>query len=89
MTDNDANRLYQRATGASEVTAGPILHVRVMGKSRDIALDLLSINSGAADDAIREAVARFMEVPEEKFKDTVIERHENGNMTLRPEAVFG
>jgi hypothetical protein len=87
MTEHDAKKLYDRATNAN--TPGTVLHVRVMGRSRDIALDMLEIGSGSSDDAIREAVARFMEVPIGNLKDTVIERHENGNMTLRPEAVFG
>lgn len=88
MADNDAEKLYQRATG-TETDIGPVIHVRILGRSRDIALDLLDLGLGSSDEAIRDAVARFMEVDAVKLRDTVIERHQNGNMTLRPEAVFG
>lgn len=86
MNENDAKQLYDRATGSANQT---VIHIRVMGKSRDIALDLLDIGPGSADDAIRAAVARFLEVEPRQLHSTVIERHENGNLTLRPEAVFG
>ena len=89
MANDDLKRLYDRATGNEPTSTGPVLHVRIQGRSRDIALDLLDIGVGATDDAIRNAVARFMELPPEQFRATVIERHENGNITVRPEAVFG
>lgn len=87
MTENDANKLYQRATGINQES--PVIHVRVLGRSRDIALELLDIGTQSPDNAIREAIARFMEVSPDQLRATVVERHENGNLTLRPEAVFG
>jgi len=89
MTENDANKLYDRAIKRADGTDPLVVHVRVMGRSRDIAFDLLSINSESNDAMIRQAVAQFMELTPAQLRDTVIERHENGNMTLRPEAVFG
>ena len=89
MTENDARNLYEQATGTTNGEQVPVLHVRVMGRSRDIAFDLLDIGPASTDDMIRVAVARFMELSEGQLKDTVIKRHTNGNMTLRPEAVFG
>lgn len=86
MNENDANKLYDRATGTH---ASAVMHVRVFGRSRDIALDLLDIGSASTDAAVREAVARFMEITPAQLAGTVVERHENGNMTVRPEAVFG
>jgi hypothetical protein len=84
----DPKKLYDVAAG-SEHTAGPVLHVRIQGRSRDIALDLLHIGPDSPDDQVRDAVARFMELPPGQLQHTVIERHQNGNITLRPEAVFG
>jgi hypothetical protein len=86
MSEKDANKLYQQAT---ESTSAAVLHARIMGRSREIALDLLDIGPASSDQQIRDAVARFMEISPEQLKGTVVERHENGNMTLRPEAVFG
>lgn len=86
----DPNKLYNAASGVNSDTArGPVLHVRVQGRSRDIALDLLGINSSSPDENIRSAVAAFMEIAPAMLGNTVIERHENGNLTVRPEAVFG
>jgi hypothetical protein len=89
MTQNSAKNLYDRATGNIQHEGGPVLHVRVMGQSRDIAMALLDVNGSANDAAVRDAVASFMDLPAIQLRDTVIERHANGNMTIRPEAVFG
>lgn len=86
--NDEARKLYENATGSGNSTA-TVLHVRVQGRSRDIALDLLDIGPTSSDEMVRQAVARFMEIEPATLRDTVIERHENGNMTLRPEAVFG
>lgn len=88
MTD-DPMRLYNAASGIEQVSSGPVLHVRIQGRSRDIALDILGIVPGSPDEAIRAAVAKFMEIAPAQMRHTVVERHENGNITVRPEAVFG
>lgn len=87
MTE-DLQKLYNRVAN-NEATTSAVVHVRVQGRSRDIALDLLGINSASPDEAVRNAIANFMELPAETLRLTVIERHENGNMTVRPQAVFG
>lgn len=68
---------------------GPVLHVRFAGKSQDILLRHLEVGPASADDQVRHAVAHHLNVPVARLNGTVIERHANGNMTLRPEAVFG
>ena len=88
MTD-ELQKLYNTATNTAEPAPELVLHVRVQGRSRDIALDLLDVWTGSSDDAVRTAVAKFMELPPETLTSCVIERHANGNMTLRPQAVFG
>lgn len=87
MTD-ELNKLYNTATNV-ETAPEPVLHVRVQGRSRDIALDLLDLSTGSGDETARAAVAKFMELPPESLAWCVIERHAIGNMTLRPQAVFG
>lgn len=86
---DDPQKLFDAAGGKELASTGPVLHVRVQGRSRDIALDLLNVSTASSDESIRLAVSNFMEIPLELLKHTVIERHENGNLTLRPEAVFG
>ncbi len=86
MSTNDPKTLYNLAN--EQATSG-LLHLRFQGRSRDIALDTLAINAATPDDEVKMAVAQFLDVALVSFDATVIERHANGNLTLRPEAVFG
>jgi hypothetical protein len=65
------------------------LHVRFEGRSWDILCSDLDIGPLSSDDQVRQALATHFDVPLGKFRAYVIERHENGNITVRPEAVFG
>ncbi len=89
MTLNDPRKIYTHATNASSNETGAVLHFRYKGTSRDIALDILEVESGTADDEIKRAVAAFLDTSLDDLKLLVIERHENGNLTMRPPAVFG
>ena len=71
------------------VTNQNVLHIRFDGRSADIPLDDLDIGTGTPDRAIKAAVAHFLDVPVDKFRHYVVDRHETGNLTIRPEAVFG
>ncbi len=66
-----------------------MVHVRFEGRSWDIAFDTLDVGDRSNDQEVREALARYFSVPVGKFAAYVVERHVNGNMTVRPEAVFG
>ena len=65
------------------------LHVRFEGKSFDIDLAHLDVGVRSRDREIKRALALYLAVAEVRFVHYVIERHENGNITVRPEAVFG
>ena len=65
------------------------VHVRFAGRSFDVALADLSVNGDASGGGLRRALAEYMDVAPEALRDYVIEEHENGNWTLRPQAVFG
>jgi hypothetical protein len=69
--------------------AEAVIHIRFEGRSLDVALDTLDVGQFSSDAEIKRALARHLEVPEAKFRDYVVDRHETGNMTVRPEAVFG
>ena len=68
---------------------GAVVHIRFEGRSLDIAQGDLDLGPGSSDTEVKRALARYLEVPEAKFRDYVIDRHETGNLTVRPEAVFG
>jgi hypothetical protein len=73
----------------AELLNGAVLHVRFEGRSRDIPLAELDVGLHSSDAAIKQALARNLGVAEGKLRDYVIDRHETGNLTVRPEAVFG
>ena len=65
------------------------IHVRLDGRSSDLPLDRLGLPEQPTDDQVKVAVARHLEVPARGLVDAVVDRHPNGNLTVRPEAVFG
>jgi hypothetical protein len=67
----------------------PVVHIRFEGRSFDIAPADLDVGAASSDNDIKRALAHYLEVPEARFRDYVIDRHDTGNMTVRPEAVFG
>ena len=74
---------------AEAIGGGLLLHIRFDGKSADIPLGDLDVGRVSSDGDVKVAVARYLDVPVEKFRHYVVDRHETGNLTVRPEAVFG
>ena len=66
-----------------------MLHARFDGKSFDIPVIKLDIGSDSSDRQVKAALAWYLDIAESRLRDYVVERHDNGNLTVRPEAVFG
>ena len=66
-----------------------VLHVRFEGRSLDIGLAVLDVGNLSTDQEIRQALAVYLDVSVRRLAPYVVERHANGNITVRPEAVFG
>jgi hypothetical protein len=66
-----------------------VVHIRFEGRSLDIPQAELDVGMASSDNEVKRALAAYLEVPQAKLRDYVIDRHETGNMTVRPEAVFG
>ena len=66
-----------------------VIHIRFEGQSRDVGLAVLDVGEMSSDQDLRQALARHLDVSMRKFALYVVERHANGNVTVRPEAVFG
>jgi hypothetical protein len=66
-----------------------VVHVRFEGRSLDVPQADLDVGAASSDNDVKRALARHLQTPEEKLRDYVIDRHDTGNMTVRPEAVFG
>lgn len=67
----------------------PMLHVRFEGVSRQMPLSALHLVPDASEAEVLAALANYFDVAVGRFAPYVVERHENGNVTVRPEAVFG
>jgi hypothetical protein len=66
-----------------------VVHIRFDGRSLDVPQSDLDVGAASSDNDIKRALARHLQVSEAKLRDYVIDRHDTGNMTVRPEAVFG
>ena len=73
----------------ARINESPVLHIRFDGRSFDIPLSDLDVGALSHDGEIKRSLAAYLNVPETKFRDYVVDRHETGNLTVRPEAVFG
>ena len=65
------------------------MHVRFRGRSFDVPLNVLGLSASDGDGEIKRRLSQYLETPATALADCVIDRHANGNLTLRPEAVFG
>ena len=81
--------LVRRLIMAERQNAVAVVHIRFEGRSLDIPQGELDVGAASSDNEIKRALARHLEVPEGKLRDYVIDRNDTGNMTVRPEAVFG
>lgn len=64
------------------------IHIRFQGESYRLEPGVVVPDDGS-DAALLRAVASWLEVDAARLDAYVVERHENGNVTIRPEAVFG
>ena len=67
----------------------PVIHIRFEGRSLEVEARQLPIHDLANDAALKTALATFLNTTPAHLDLYVIDRHENGNLTIRPEAVFG
>ena len=74
---------------AETANGAAVLHIRFEGRSVDIPLGDLDVGPMSSDNDLKQAVARYLDVPVDRFRHYIVDRHETGNLTIRPEAVFG
>jgi hypothetical protein len=80
---------FDAIAGSAAASTAAVAHVRFAGRSFDIPLSALDLGALSADGQIKRGVARYLNVPVDRFDAYTVDRHENGNLTVRPEAVFG
>lgn len=64
-----------------------MVHVRFEGSSRSFAQ--LPVTTLMGDEEIKRVLAEQLNVAVERLKDYVVDRTENGDLIVRPEAVYG
>jgi hypothetical protein len=67
---------------------GGVLHVRFVDRSFDMSMPGLELGPESCDEQVRFAVAEYLEIPSYRLDGYVVERHENGDLTIRPETIF-
>jgi hypothetical protein len=82
-------RIADNADATADRRDFAVIHVRFAGRSFDLRLGRYGISRASSDEQVKHAVASHLEVPLHRLTDYVVDRHGNGNLTLRPEAVFG
>lgn len=65
-----------------------MIHVRIDGKSKDLGLTDLSLTLRSADEDIVAVLAKHLRVDIERFALFRVERMKDGNIFLRPDAMF-
>lgn len=71
------------------MTQAPLMHVRYDGRSIDVPLADMDIGDLSNDNAVTQATADYLDLPFQSLTGYKVDRHKTGNITVRPQAVFG
>ena len=66
-----------------------MVHIRYEGRSVDVRERQLGVEAGMTDREIRQQVARHFDVAAKRLDHYVVDRTPNGDLVVRPEAVYG
>ena len=68
----------------------PTLHIRFESRSIDVPLQDIDLGNLSSDQEIKIAAARHLSQPVSKFAAYAVDKNtETGDITLRPQAIFG
>jgi len=66
-----------------------MVHIRFEGRSVDVVETQLGITGSMSDMAVKERVARHLDVNSDRLSAYVVDRRPSGDLIVRPEAVYG
>ena len=66
-----------------------MVHVRFDGRSYDLTERQLGLNGHGRDADVKTRLARHFDVSPERFDLYIVDRRPNGDLIVRPEAVYG
>lgn len=66
-----------------------MVHIRFEGRSYDLTESQLGLRIEMNDTLVKERVAGYFDVNQDRLQFYVIDRRPSGNLIIRPEAVYG
>lgn len=66
-----------------------MVHIRFDGRSWQVPATTLGLHDVTDETVVKQAVATYLDIAIEQLAPYVVEVHPSGNVTVRPEAVFG
>ncbi|MBI4851392.1 MAG: hypothetical protein HY819_06330 [Acidobacteria bacterium] len=66
-----------------------MFHIRFEGRSYDLRPEQVNLRPNMGDKEIKQALAHHFDVAPNRFNNYVVDRTENGDLIVRPEAVYG
>ncbi|MGD1714670.1 hypothetical protein [Dapis sp. BLCC M172] len=66
-----------------------MVHIRFEGRSYDVTENQLGITENMKENAIKERLSQYFDVGKERFNSYVLDHRPNGDLIVRPEAVYG
>lgn len=66
-----------------------MVHVRFEGRSYDFKEHQLGLTTGMSDAEIKQRLAQHFDVGAGRVDSYVVDRYSNGDLVIRPEAVYG
>jgi hypothetical protein len=81
------NSKFKNSIDQKEVIV--MVHIRFEGRSIDVTETQLGISAAMNDVAVKEHVARHLDVNSDRLSTYIIDRRPSGDLIIRPEAVYG
>lgn len=66
-----------------------MVHIRFEGRSLDLCEQDLELKPGMSDGEVKARIASRLDVSVGRLRDYIVDRVPNGNLILRPVAVYG
>ncbi|MCC5637961.1 hypothetical protein LC593_19385 [Nostoc sp. CHAB 5844] len=66
-----------------------MVHIRFEGRSVDVTELQLGVAAGMNDVAVKEQVARHLDVNSDRLSAYIVDRRPSGDLIVRPEAIYG
>lgn len=66
-----------------------MVHIRFEGRSYNLRPEQIRLKPNMSDKEIKQVLAGYLDVAVNRFNGYVIDRTENGDLIVRPEAVYG